>query len=107
MHLHHEGHLRSLGHHHLAILPPHSGQSCPGKEIKHCNKLVIILNIVIFRKEFERAVIFRLGRLLPGARGPGVFFIVPCVDAYEIIDMRTQTFNVPAQEVCNSFKCIC
>ena len=51
-------------------------------------------------QEFERAVIFRLGRLLAGgARGPGVFFVVPCVDRYEIIDMRTQTFDIPPQEV--------
>ena len=35
-------------------------------------------------QEYERAVIFRLGRLLVGgARGPGVFFILPCVDTYE------------------------
>ena len=51
-------------------------------------------------QEYERAVIFRLGRLLTGgARGPGVFFIIPCVDVYEKIDMRTQTFDVPPQEV--------
>ena len=52
-------------------------------------------------QEYERAVIFRLGLLLTGGtRGPGVFFILPCVDVYEKIDMRTQTFNVPPQEVC-------
>ncbi|XP_023321438.1 band 7 protein AGAP004871 isoform X2 [Eurytemora carolleeae] len=51
-------------------------------------------------QEYERAVIFRLGRLLAGgARGPGVFFIIPCVDIYEKIDMRTQTFDVPPQEI--------
>jgi erythrocyte band 7 integral membrane protein len=51
-------------------------------------------------QEYERAVIFRLGLLLSGgARGPGVFFIIPCVDIYEKIDMRTQTFDVPPQEV--------
>ena len=51
-------------------------------------------------QEYERAVIFRLGRLLSGgARGPGVFFVIPCVDVYEKIDMRTQTFDVPPQEV--------
>merc|ERR1719309_1956371 len=51
-------------------------------------------------QEYERAVIFRLGRLLSGgARGPGVFFIIPCVDIYEKIDMRTQTFDVPPQEI--------
>ena len=50
-------------------------------------------------QEYERAVIFRLGRLLSGgARGPGVFFIIPCVDIYEKIDMRTATFEIP-QEV--------
>ena len=48
----------------------------------------------------ERAVIFRLGRLLSGgARGPGVFFVIPCVDMYEKIDMRTATYEIPPQEV--------
>jgi len=51
-------------------------------------------------QEYERAVIFRLGRLLTGgARGPGVFFIIPCVDTYEKIDMRSQTFEIPPQEI--------
>merc|ERR1719391_146440 len=51
-------------------------------------------------QEYERAVIFRLGRLLSGgARGPGVFFIIPCVDVYEKIDMRSQTFEIPPQEI--------
>ena len=59
--------------------------------------LVLVVKVV---QEFERAVIFRLGRLLAGgARGPGVFFIIPCVDIYEKIDMRTQTFDVPPQEI--------
>ena len=51
-------------------------------------------------QEYERVVIFRLGRLLSGgARGPGIFFIVPCVDSYQKVDMRTLTFDVPPQEV--------
>merc|ERR1719264_1960663 len=51
-------------------------------------------------QEYERAVIFRLGRLLTGgARGPGVFFINPFVDIYEKIDMRSQTFEIPPQEI--------
>ena len=59
--------------------------------------LMFVVKVV---QEYERAVIFRLGRLLSGgARGPGVFFIIPCVDVYEKIDMRTQTFDVPPQEV--------
>ena len=51
-------------------------------------------------QEYERAVVFRLGRMLTGkARGPGVFFVIPCVDQYQKIDMRTQTYDVPPQEV--------
>ena len=54
----------------------------------------------ILYQEYERSVIFRLGRLLSGgARGPGVFFIIPCVDTYEKIDMRTATYEIPPQEV--------
>merc|ERR1711874_856070 len=34
-----------------------------------------------------------------GARGPGVFFVIPCVDVYEKIDMRSQTFEIPPQEI--------
>lgn len=57
---------------------------------------------VCFRvvQEYERAVIFRLGRLLAGgARGPGIFFILPCIENYTKIDMRTSVFDVPPQEV--------
>jgi len=59
--------------------------------------LVFVVKVV---QEYERAVIFRLGRLLTGgARGPGVFFVIPCVDVYEKIDMRSQTFEIPPQEI--------
>ncbi|XP_015789152.1 mechanosensory protein 2 [Tetranychus urticae] len=51
-------------------------------------------------QEYERAVIFRLGRLVKGgARGPGIFFIIPCIDSYCKIDLRTVTFDVPPQEI--------
>ncbi|CAF0920188.1 unnamed protein product [Adineta steineri] len=51
-------------------------------------------------QEYERAVILRLGRILPGgAKGPGLFFILPCVDTIIKVDLRTATFNVPPQEV--------
>ena len=50
-------------------------------------------------QEYERAVIFRLGRLLGGAKGPGLFFIVPCTDEYRQVDLRTRTFDVPPQEI--------
>ena len=51
-------------------------------------------------QEYERAVIFRLGRLRAGgAKGPGLFFIMPCIDTYKKVDLRTVSFDVPPQEV--------
>ncbi|XP_023331491.1 band 7 protein AGAP004871 [Eurytemora carolleeae] len=51
-------------------------------------------------QEYERAVIFRLGRLRRGgAEGPGLFFIVPCIDHYKSVDLRTVSFDVPPQEI--------
>ncbi|GFN81153.1 stomatin-2 [Plakobranchus ocellatus] len=51
-------------------------------------------------QEYERAVIFRLGRLLPGgAKGPGIFFVMPCIEEYSKVDLRTVSFDVPPQEV--------
>ncbi|XP_068190052.1 stomatin [Antennarius striatus] len=50
--------------------------------------------------EYERAIIFRLGRILPGgAKGPGLFFILPCTDSFINVDIRTITFDIPPQEV--------
>ena len=51
-------------------------------------------------KEYERAVILRLGRLTSGkAKGPGLFFILPCLDKVNVVDLRTVTFDIPPQEV--------
>ena len=45
-------------------------------------------------------MIFRLGRLRKGgAKGPGIFFIIPCIDTYRKVDLRTVSFDVPPQEV--------
>ncbi|UYV67265.1 hypothetical protein LAZ67_5000085 [Cordylochernes scorpioides] len=56
----------------------------------------VVLQVV---QEYERAVIFRLGRLVRGgARGPGIFFIIPCIDTYCKVDLRTVSFDVPPQE---------
>ncbi len=49
-------------------------------------------------KEYERAVIFRLGRLL-GAKGPGIFFRIPMVDVFRKVDLRVVTFDVPKQRI--------
>jgi len=51
-------------------------------------------------QEYERAVIFRLGRVKKGgAQGPGLFFIIPCMDTISVVDLRTVTFDVPPQEI--------
>jgi len=50
-------------------------------------------------KEYERVVIFRLGRSLGRARGPGLYFHLPCLDRCSVVDMRTRTYTVPKQEV--------
>jgi len=49
-------------------------------------------------QEYERGVIFRLGRLI-GARGPGLFLIIPVVDRMVKVDLRVVTLDVPSQEV--------
>ncbi len=49
-------------------------------------------------QEYERGVIFRLGRLI-GAKGPGLFFIIPFVDRMMKVDLRVVTLDVPSQEV--------
>ena len=48
-------------------------------------------------KEYERGVIFRLGRLV-GAKGPGLFFIIPLVDKMVKVDLRVVTLDIPSQE---------
>ncbi|XP_070532457.1 band 7 protein AGAP004871-like isoform X1 [Ptychodera flava] len=59
--------------------------------------LCICIKVV---QEYERAVIFRLGRLLPGgAKGPGIFFVMPCIENYTKVDLRTVSFDVPPQEI--------
>uniref|UniRef100_A0A1I7Y5B8 PHB domain-containing protein n=1 Tax=Steinernema glaseri TaxID=37863 RepID=A0A1I7Y5B8_9BILA len=51
-------------------------------------------------KEYERAVVFRLGRLIKrGTKGPGMFFLMPCIDTYKMVDMRVLSFDVPPQEI--------
>jgi len=51
-------------------------------------------------QEYERAVIFRLGRIKKGgAQGPGLFFIIPCIDQCVVVDLRTVSFDVPPQEI--------
>jgi regulator of protease activity HflC (stomatin/prohibitin superfamily) len=67
---------------------------------------VVIFLLVLFAisaikviREYERAIIFRLGRLLPEPKGPGLFLLIPIVDRMVKVDLRTITLNIPPQEV--------
>ncbi|HDJ83992.1 MAG TPA: slipin family protein, partial [Desulfurococcaceae archaeon] len=67
--------------------------------------IIVALIVLIFLamaikivKEYERAVIFRLGRLL-GAKGPGIFFIIPGVDSLVRVDLRIVAVDVPVQRI--------
>jgi regulator of protease activity HflC (stomatin/prohibitin superfamily) len=53
-------------------------------------------------QEYERGVIFRLGRVLRPARGPGLFFIIPIIDRMVKVDLRVVTLDIPSQEAITS-----
>ena len=67
--------------------------------------LIVVVVLVIFflwaaikvLKEYERGVIFRLGRL-QGPKGPGIFFIIPLIDRMTKVDLRVITLDIPTQE---------
>src|SRR6476661_1808519 len=67
---------------------------------------ILLFLVVIFlfaaikvAREYERGIIFRLGRLLPEPKGPGLFLLIPIVDRMVKVDLRTITLNIPPQEV--------
>jgi len=68
--------------------------------------VVVLFLVVLFLisaikvvREYERAIVFRLGRLFPQPKGPGLFFLIPVVDRMVKVDLRTITLNIPPQEV--------
>lgn len=60
--------------------------------------IIILANSVKIVNEYERGVIFRLGRLV-GAKGPGIFLIIPIIDKWIKIDLRTIVFDIQKQNV--------
>jgi regulator of protease activity HflC (stomatin/prohibitin superfamily) len=60
--------------------------------------LIIIMSAVKVLREYERGVVFRLGRLV-GARGPGIFVLIPIVDRMVKVSLRTVVMDVPPQDV--------
>jgi len=59
---------------------------------------LLLASAVRVLREYERGVVFRLGRLL-GAKGPGLILLIPIVDKMVRVDLRTVTLNIPPQEV--------
>jgi len=59
---------------------------------------VLLAAAIRILREYERAVVFRLGRLL-GAKGPGLILLIPVIDRMVRIDLRTVTLNIPPQEI--------
>ncbi|MGH3145878.1 MAG: SPFH domain-containing protein, partial [Rubrobacter sp.] len=59
----------------------------------------VLISAIKVVKEYERGVIFRLGRVQGGPKGPGLFILLPFVDKMVKIDLRTVTMDVPPQDV--------
>jgi regulator of protease activity HflC (stomatin/prohibitin superfamily) len=60
--------------------------------------VVIIISGVKILKEYERAVVFRLGRMV-GSRGPGITYVIPGIEKMVKLDLRTVTMDIPPQDV--------
>src|SRR6188768_1091694 len=60
--------------------------------------LIVVSATVKVVKEYERGVVFRLGRLV-GPRGPGLILLLPFIERMTKVDLRTVTMDIPAQEV--------
>jgi regulator of protease activity HflC (stomatin/prohibitin superfamily) len=58
----------------------------------------VIASIIKILREYERGVIFRLGRLIP-VKGPGLIILIPVVDKLVRVDLRTVTLDVPSQDI--------
>src|SRR5881227_2148588 len=61
--------------------------------------ILFLISAIKVIREYERAIVFRLGRLLPEPKGPGLFVLIPVVDRMVKVDLRTITLNIPPQEV--------
>jgi len=60
--------------------------------------IVLLISGVKILREYERGVVFRLGRMV-AARGPGIIYVIPAVEKMMRVDMRTVTMDIPPQDV--------
>jgi regulator of protease activity HflC (stomatin/prohibitin superfamily) len=61
--------------------------------------ILFLISAIKVAREYERGIVFRLGRLFPEPKGPGLFLLIPIVDRMVKVDLRTITLNIPPQEV--------
>src|SRR5213083_2484053 len=61
--------------------------------------VLFLMSAIKVAREYERGIVFRLGRLFPQPKGPGLFLLIPIVDRMVRVDLRTITLNIPPQEV--------
>jgi regulator of protease activity HflC (stomatin/prohibitin superfamily) len=61
--------------------------------------VLFLISAIKVAREYERGIVFRLGRLLPEPKGPGLFILIPIVDRMVRVYLRTVTLNIPPQEV--------
>src|SRR5881392_1033122 len=61
--------------------------------------VLFLISAIKVAREYERGIVFRLGRLLPEPKGPGLFLLIPIIDRMVKVDLRTITLNIPPQEV--------
>lgn len=61
--------------------------------------VLLLVSSIKIVKEYERAVVFRLGRLLKNAKGPGIIIIIPMIDRWVRVNLRLVAFDVPPQDV--------
>jgi regulator of protease activity HflC (stomatin/prohibitin superfamily) len=61
--------------------------------------VALLVQAIKIVQEYERGVIFRLGRVIEGAKGPGLFFIIPFIDKMVKVNLQEAVVNVPSQEV--------
>src|SRR3954471_7915158 len=61
--------------------------------------ILFLVSAIKVAREYERGIVFRLGRLFPEPKGPGLFILIPVVDRMVKVDLRTITLQIPPQEV--------
>jgi regulator of protease activity HflC (stomatin/prohibitin superfamily) len=71
----------------------------PGGSIIILIVIGVVASSIKVMNEYERAVIFRLGRALAVPKGPGIILLIPVIDRMVRIDLRTVTFDVPPQDI--------